>query len=112
LDFDHHTDLEAGAFLARIEWELKDFQIPAPQIAGAFSNLASEYQIRYQVFLSDHVPKIAIFASKLPHCLVDLLLRHQAGEFKADITVILSNHEETGDIAKSFGLPFRYSHCV
>jgi len=38
-----------------------------------------------------------------------LLLRHQAGEFKADITVILSNHEGTGDIAKSFGLPFLYS---
>jgi formyltetrahydrofolate deformylase len=108
LDFDHHTDLEAGVFLARIEWELKDFQIPAPQIAAAFSNLASECQIRYQVFLSDHVPKIAIFASKLPHCLVDLLLRHQAGDFKAEITLILSNHEDVSEIARSFGLPFKH----
>lgn len=108
LDFDHHTDLEAGVFLARIEWELQDFQIPGPQIAAAFSNLASEFQMRYQVFLSDQVPKIAIFASKLPHCLVDLLLRHQAGEFKADIILILSNHEDVGEIARSFGLPFRY----
>ena len=53
LDFDHHTDLEAGIFLARIEWELKDFQIPSSQIAAAFSSLASDFQIRYQVFLGD-----------------------------------------------------------
>ena len=108
LDFDHHTDLEAGVFLARIEWELKDFQIPGPQIAGAFLNLASECQMRYQVFLSDQVPKIAIFASKLPHCLVDLLLRHQAGELRTNIALVISNHTEVEEIARSFGIPFKH----
>ena len=108
LDFDHHTDLEAGVFLARIEWELKDFQIPSTQIAAAFSSLASDFQIRYQVYLGDQVPKIAIFVSKLPHCLVDLLLRNQAGEFKANITLILSNHTDVEDIARSFGIPFMH----
>jgi len=108
LDFDHHTDLEAGVFLARIEWELKDFQIPGPLFAGAFLNLASECQMRYQVFLSDQVPKIAIFASKLPHCLVDLLLRHQAGELRTNIALVISNHKDVEEIARSFGIPFKH----
>src|SRR5512139_3986884 len=69
LDFDHHTDLEAGVFLARIEWDLKEFRIPAPQISESFACLANEFQMRYQVYLSTHVPRLAIFASKLPHCL-------------------------------------------
>jgi len=57
---------EAGAFLARIEWELKDFQIPVLKLLELFQIWRRKFQIRYQVFLSDHVPKIAIFASKLP----------------------------------------------
>ena len=108
LDFDHHTDLEAGVFLARIEWDLRDFRIPAPQITEAFADLANEFQMRYQVFLSSQVPKMGIFASKLPHCLVDLLLRHQAGEFNADVVLIISNHAEVQETAKSFGIPFQY----
>lgn len=108
LDFDHHTDLEAGVFLARIEWDLRDFRIPAPQITEAFADLANEFQMRYQVFLSSQVPKMGIFASKLPHCLVDLLLRHQAGEFNADVVLIISNHAEVEETAKSFGIPFQY----
>lgn len=108
LDFDHHTDLEAGVFLARIEWDLKEFRIPAPQISESFACLANEFQMRYQVYLSTHVPRLAIFASKLPHCLVDLLLRHQAGEFKAEVALIISNHAEVEEIAKSFGIPFRH----
>jgi formyltetrahydrofolate deformylase len=44
----------------------------------------------------------------MPHCLVDLVLRQQAGELKAEIALIIGNHEETGEIARSFGIPFRH----
>jgi len=37
-----------------------------------------------------------------------LLLRQQAGGITAEITLIIGNHEETGLIAQSFGIPFRY----
>ena len=108
LHFDQHTNLQAGVFLARLEWELEGFQIPREKIADCFQGIALECGMQFELIFSDHVPRVAILASRLPHCLQDLLLRQQAGELKAEIALILSNHEEPGQIAQSFGIPFRY----
>ena len=104
---DQHTDLEEGVFLARMEWDLDGFKIPREQIASQFQPLALEFGMSFQLFLSNQIQKVAIFASRLPHCLYDLLLRHRAGEFKAQIELIISNHAETGVIARDFGIDFR-----
>ena len=85
LHADQHTDLEEGVFLARMEWDLDGFTIPGERIAARFRPLALEYKMCFQLFLSEQVPTVAIFASRLPHCLYDLLLRHRAGEFRAEI---------------------------
>lgn len=108
LHFDQHTDLEAGVFLARLEWELEGFQIPRDKIADCFRGIALECGMQFELIFSDQVPKMAILASKWPHCLQDLLLRHQAGELQAEIALIISNHAETGPIAQAFGIPFQH----
>ena len=108
LHFDQHTDLQAGVFLARTEWELEGFQIPRERIADCFQGIALECAMQFELIFSDHVPKVAILVSKLPHCLQDLLIRQKAGELKAEIALIISNHEETGQIAQSFRIPFRH----
>jgi formyltetrahydrofolate deformylase len=106
LQADQHTDVEAGIFLARMEWDLADFMIGREQIAGYFHPIAQAHQMQYEIHFSDHLPGIAIFVSRMPHCLWDLLLRARLGEFKADISAIFSNHEEAGEIAAKFNLPF------
>jgi formyltetrahydrofolate deformylase len=108
LHFDQHTDLQAGVFLARMEWELEGFQIPRERIAECFRGIALECSMQFDLVFSDHVPRIVIFASRMPHCLQDLLLRRQAGEFLADIALIISNHSEVAEIAEPFGIPFRH----
>ncbi len=106
LDADQHTDLETGVFLARMEWDLEGFEIPRAQIAARFQPLAQEHQIQFEVHFSDDAPKLAIFASGMLHCLQDLLLRHRAGEFQAEIAMVLSNHLEANAVAQEFGIPF------
>jgi formyltetrahydrofolate deformylase len=108
LHFDQHTDLQAGFFLARAEWELEGFQIPRDRIGQCFQGIALECGMQFELVFSDHVPKIALFVSRLQHCLQDLLLRHQAGEFNAEIGLIVSNHPDAGAIAQTFGIPFRH----
>jgi formyltetrahydrofolate deformylase len=108
LNFDQHTDTEAGVFLARVEWELNGFQLPSARICEYFQPIASANEMRFEIFLSAHVPKVAIFASRLAHCLHDLLLRQRAGEFRAEIAIIIGNHLETEDIARSYGVDFHY----
>jgi formyltetrahydrofolate deformylase len=106
LQSDQYTDLEAGIFLARFEFRLDGFRISADQIAERFRPLALEFGMKFEIHLSEHVPSIALFASRLPHCLEDLLQRHQAGEFRAEIGVVVSNHPEAGEIARRYQVPF------
>ena len=50
--------------------------------------------------------KIAIFVSKYDHCLWELLLRHRAGELDCDISLIISNHEKSRQVADIFDVPY------
>lgn len=49
---------------------------------------------------------IVIFATKEPHCLGDLLLRHAYDELHADVLAVVSNHAFLGPLARKFGVPF------
>ena len=106
LQSDQYTDVEAGIFLARFEFHHDGFQVPPDQIVERFRPLAQEFAMKFEVHFSDHIPKVALFASRLPHCLEDLLQRQQAGEFKAEIAVVVSNHPDAGAIASRYGVPF------
>jgi formyltetrahydrofolate deformylase len=63
--------------------------------------------MQWELRLSDYVPRIAIFVSKLEHCLYDLLLRHRGGEFQAEIPLVISNHPDLQPVVESFGLQYR-----
>jgi formyltetrahydrofolate deformylase len=62
--------------------------------------------MKYELHFSNHIPKIALFASRLPHCLEDLLQRQQAGEFKAEIALVICNHPDLNPIANRYRVPF------
>ena len=62
--------------------------------------------MRWSLRFSDYTPRLALFVSKLPHCLYDLLARWRMGEFRADIPLIISNHEDHQPIADSFGVSY------
>jgi len=68
--------------------------------------MAEQFGMKVELHFSDHIPKVALFASRLPHCLEDLLQRQQAGEFKAEIALVVSNHPDLGHIAARYGVPF------
>jgi formyltetrahydrofolate deformylase len=106
LHADNHFDEEAGLFLMRVEWDLKDFALSRDQICSAFQLLARELNLDWELRFSDQIPKSAIFVSKYEHCLYDLLLRHRAGELRADFALVISNHSDLRPIADSFGIEF------
>lgn len=94
-------------FFMRVEWELKDFTIPKSKIAETFDMLfASKYEMNYQLFFNNETPRMAIFVSKMSHCLFDILARYTAGEWKVEIPLIVSNHEQLRSTAEQFNIPF------
>jgi formyltetrahydrofolate deformylase len=108
IDADHHSDLEAGLFLSRIEWELKEFNLPKNLINAAFAAIAQPLQAQWQLHFSNAVPRVAIWVSQQDHCLYDLLWRIQAKELKAEVGLIMSNHQKLEPIARQFGIEYHY----
>lgn len=103
---DQHTDFATSLFLIRIEWQLQDFNLPREAIPTAFRAIALPLEATWQLHFSDTLPRIAIWVTKQDHCLLDLLWRHQAGELKAQIPLIISNHPDLQAIAAQFEIDF------
>lgn len=104
---DQYVDHVENIFFMRIEWELKDFLVPQEKIGDYFATLyAQKYEMNFRLYFSDTKPRMAIFVSKMSHCLFDLLARYTAGEWNVEIPLIISNHPDLQHVAERFGIPF------
>ena len=104
---DQYVDHVENIFFMRIEWELKDFLIPQEKIEDYFRTLyGQKYEMDFRLYFSDVKPRMAIFVSKLSHCLFDMLARYTAGEWNVEIPLIISNHPDLQHVAERFGIPF------
>ena len=104
---DQYVDHVENIFFMRIEWELQDFLIPQEKIEDYFATLyAQKYAMSFRLYFSDTKPRMAIFVSKMSHCLFDMLARYTAGEWNVDIPLIVSNHPDLQHVAERFGIPF------
>ena len=104
---DQYVDHVENIFFMRIEWELKDFLVPQKKIEDYFRTLyAQKYEMDFRLYFSDVKPRMAIFVSKMSHCLFDMLARYTAGEWNVEIPLIISNHPDLQHVAERFGIPF------
>ena len=88
---------------------MADFVIPKDKIGEYFQTLiADSYKMNWQLSFSTDRLKMAIFVSKMSHCLYDLLSRYDGGELHVDIPVMISNHQDLEHIAQKFNIPFEY----
>lgn len=106
---DQHVDRQEKIFYMRVEWELDGFAIPPEKIGEYFDTLiGSPLNMHWRLYFSDEIPRMALFVSKMPHCLFDILARYTAGEWDVEIPLIISNHELLKPVATRFGIDFHY----
>ncbi len=104
---DQYVDRVDGVFFMRIEWELDGFLIPREKINEYIDTLYSgRFDLTFHLYFNDKRPRMAIFVSKMSHCLYDLLARYKAGEWDVDIPCIISNHEDLRYVADQFDIPY------
>lgn len=95
------VDRQAGRFFMRTQFEgrvstdkiQKELQSLLPQ--GSFCSVREMSPRR-----------LVLLASREPHCLGDLLLRHYSGELRAEVLGVVSQNEECRNLAERFSLPF------
>lgn len=106
-NLDQHVDVARQVFFMRIEWELDNFIIPDDKIGEYFDTLiARKFDMQWQLHFSHEVPRMAVFVSKQPHCLYDILSRWKSQEIEVTIPLIISNHPELEPVARQFGIDF------
>ena len=104
---DQYVDHTEGIFFMRMEWDLQKFLIPTDKIQDYFTTLyAQKHNMEFRLYFSDKKPRLAIFVSKMSHCLYDMLARYTAGEWNVDIPLIISNHPDLKPAADRFGIPY------
>ncbi len=104
---DQYVDHIEEHFFMRVEWTLDGFLIPSDKIEDILSTLyVQRYDMQFSLYFGNARPRMALFVSKMNHCLYDLLARYQAGELNVDIPCIVSNHEDLRPVAEQFGIPY------
>jgi formyltetrahydrofolate deformylase len=93
LNADQHQDVEAALFFMRVEFSTDAPDFDEPAFRAAFEPIAAEFRMNWRIEFADQLQNVALFVSQYPHCLADLLHRHQASEFRCSLAMIASNHE-------------------
>ena len=99
---------EGGTFFTRIEFETPDLKNNAQKIEKDFQGIAEQFSMQWKFNYVSDLKRAAIFVSKEPHCLLELLWEWQSGDLMVDIALVISNHEDTKEIVESMQIPFYY----
>jgi formyltetrahydrofolate deformylase len=107
LYLDQHVDTERKVFFMRVEWDLQGFVIADGKIGEYFETLVSRrFSMNWRLHFSSEIARMALFVSDQLHCFYDILARYEAGEWRVDIPLIISNHTNMRAAAERLGIDF------
>lgn len=105
----HSSDPHGGRFFQRTVFELVGFHAVRPQLEERLNaELGDRLGQRWQLTESARRKRVAIFASKTDHCLLDLLWRQQRGDLDVHVEMVVSNHPDLAERVRAFGVPYFY----
>ncbi|MFE4352433.1 formyltetrahydrofolate deformylase [Peribacillus butanolivorans] len=99
---------EGGTFFTRIEFDCPGLKDKATDMQLAFQEVSTAFSMQWTFNYVSDLKRTAIFVSKEPHCLLELLWEWQSGDLLADIALVISNHEDTRQIVESMNIPFYF----
>ncbi|MFI1030060.1 formyltetrahydrofolate deformylase [Streptomyces sp. NPDC020951] len=103
----YSDDPQGGAFFQRTVFGLDGLQAATPALRADFDkDLVTKYGLTYTLRDLSVPKRVAIFASKSDHCLLDLLWRHRQGQLPVSVAMVISNHPDTAEEVRGFGIPF------
>ncbi|SFN80910.1 formyltetrahydrofolate deformylase [Geodermatophilus obscurus] len=104
----HSSDPTGGTFTLRLEFVLPGLSQRRPQLEGALELLAAQWQLTWRLAEAARRPRLAVFVSRTDHVLQELLYRVRAGDLRADIAAVVSNHPDLEPVAVAAGVPFHH----
>jgi formyltetrahydrofolate deformylase len=103
----YSTDSSEGTFFQRTVFHLSDFGACRPALEDSLEReIGTRLGLEWRLTDSADRKRVAIFASKSDHCLLDLLWRQRRGELEMDVAMVISNHSDLADDVRQFNVPF------
>jgi formyltetrahydrofolate deformylase len=103
----YSDDPQGGAFFQRTVFSLGNLKAVLPSIEKDLQKrLEKDFDLRFTLRDTSVPKRVAIFASKSDHCLLDLLWRQRHGELPITVSMVISNHPDTAAEVRGFGIPF------
>ena len=76
--------------------------------SGDFAPLADTFGMTWQFTRADVLKRVAILASRADHALQEILWRTHAGDLRADIRLVISNHADLEPVCATWGVPYHH----
>jgi formyltetrahydrofolate deformylase len=108
----HSSDPSGGTFTLRLEFVLADLAGRRAELEQRLAALAGEWRMVWRLTEAAHRPTLAVFVSRTDHVLQELIYRVRAGDLRAQIACVVSNHDDLEPVARGAGIPFRYMQIV
>jgi formyltetrahydrofolate deformylase len=103
----HSTDPTGGLFFQRTVFRLAELELARPELEAAFDReIRDRLQLEWRLARASRRKRVAVFASKSDHCLLDLLWRQRRGELEMNVEMVISNHPDHAEAVRQFGIPY------
>jgi formyltetrahydrofolate deformylase len=105
----YSTDPGGGRFFQRTVFQLQNLAVVRPELEAVLDReLRDKLGLRWRLAEAAKRKRVAIFASKTDHCLLDLLWRQSHGELDMQVEMVVSNHPDNAEAVRQFGVPYVY----
>jgi formyltetrahydrofolate deformylase len=106
----YSTHPEQGTFVMRAAFHIPAVQTSTDRSAleRDFGPVAERFGMDWRVAYSGEPKRVALFASREGHCLLDLLWRAHRSELEMGVTMVISNHEDLRDEVIALGHEFHH----
>ena len=97
-----------GRFFMRVHFCLPPPGRALAELERGFSWVAEAFHMAWQLHDQATRVRTLIMVSRLGHCLNDLLFRWKTGSLPVSVVGVVSNHDDFGELAASYRIPFHH----
>ena len=108
-DAQQFDDALSGKFFMRVVFNAVREGVDLPTLRAGFAPIGDRFGMSWQMRGRGEKRRVMLFASRVDHCLADLLYRWHIGEIPMDVVGIVSNHARETYAHLDFGdVPFHH----
>ncbi len=103
-----HSDSASKRFFMRHVVSMHALSGSLETLTREFEAVAERFRMSWSIRPSTERRRVVLMASRLDHCLADLLYRWRAGELQCDIPCVISNHPDLRGYVEWHGIEYHH----